>query len=218
MLFTSIAGYRWSFLLHILPILFVFYIFTAMIKDLLIKNRSYRRYDESVEIPEKKLLEWVDLTRYCASGRNAQPLKYIISCDKEKNKKVFSALAWAAFLKDWDGPSEGERPTAYIIQLLDTAIANNFFCDDGIAAQSILLAAVEEGFGGCIFRSINKPKLTELLGIPEQFQIINVISLGKPIEKIVVDDLKNDDYKYWREEDGTHHVPKRSLKDILLNI
>ncbi|MBP7507962.1 MAG: nitroreductase family protein [Prolixibacteraceae bacterium] len=189
-----------------------------MIKDILIKNRSYRRYDENVEIPEEKLVEWVNLTRYCASGKNAQPLKYIISCEKEKNKKVFSTLAWAAFLKDWDGPVEGERPTAYIIQMLDTAISSNFFCDDGIAAQSILLAAVEEGFGGCIFRSINKAKLTELLGIPDQFQIINVISLGKPIEKVVIDDLKNDDYKYWREEDGTHHVPKRLLKDILLNI
>ncbi len=218
MLFTSIAGYRWSFLLHILPILFVFNISTAMIKDLIIKNRTYRRYDESVDIPEEKLIEWVDLTRYCASGRNAQPLKYIISCDKEKNKKVFSTLAWAAFLNDWDGPVEGERPAAYIIQLLDTDIANNFFCDDGIAAQSILLAAVEEGFGGCIFRSINKAKLTELLGIPGQFQIINVISLGKPIEKVVIDDLANNDYKYWREEDGTHHVPKRLLKDILLGI
>ncbi len=189
-----------------------------MIKDLLIKNRSYRRYDESIKIAKEQLVKWIDLVRFCPSGRNSQPLKYIISYEEEKNEKVFSTLSWAAYLKDWDGPVKGERPSAYIIQLLDTTITNNFFCDDGIAAQSILLSAVEEGFGGCIFRSINKPMLMKLLAIPDHFQIINVISLGKPVERIVIDDIKDDDYKYWREKDGTHHVPKRLLNEILLDL
>jgi nitroreductase len=152
-----------------------------------------------------------------ASGRNAQPIKYIISHDTEKNAKVFSTLAWAAFLTDWDGPVEGERPTAYIIQLLDTAIANQFFCDDGIAAQSLLLGAVSDGYGGCIFRSINKKRLVELLGIPDRYEIINVIALGKPLETVVIEPIKNGDFKYWRDKNGVHHVPKRQLDEIILS-
>lgn len=189
-----------------------------MIRDIIIKNRSYRRFDESVKISTSKLLSWVDLVRFCGSGRNAQPLKYILSCDDNKNQKVFSTLSWAAYLDNWKGPSEGERPTAYVIQLLDKEISNNFFCDDGIAAQTILLAAVEEGYGGCIFRSINKPKLSELLNIPDRYEIINVISLGKPIEKVVIDEITNGNFKYWRDNDGVHHVPKRSLKEIVLEL
>ena len=189
-----------------------------MLKDLVAKNRSYRRFYQSVEITEQQLYEWVDLARLSASGRNAQPIKYILSCNSEKNDKIFSTLAWAAFLTDWDGPVEGERPAAYLIQLLDTGIANQFFCDDGIAAQSILLGAVESGFGGCIFRSINKPKLMQLLEIPDQFQIINVIALGKPKEVVVIDEMQNGNFKYWREENGVHHVPKRNLDDLILKL
>lgn len=189
-----------------------------MIHDLILKNRSYRRFYQSVEITEKQLRSWVDLARLSASGRNAQPIKYILSCKPEKNAKIFSTLAWAAFLTDWDCPTEGERPAAYLIQLLDTSIANQFFCDDGIAAQSILLGAVEAGFGGCIFRSINKPKLMQELVIPEQYEIINVIALGKPKEEVVIDEMNNGDFKYWRDENGVHHVPKRSLEDLILKI
>jgi nitroreductase len=189
-----------------------------MLHDFIMKNRSYRRFDEAIEISIDQLSSWIDLARLSASGRNAQPLKYILSVEKEKNSKIFSTLGWAAYLKDWDGPDEGERPSAYIVQLLDTAIGTNFFCDDGIAMQSILLGAVEEGYGGCIFRTINKPKLIELLSIPEQFQIINVIALGKPIEKVVIEKMKEGDFKYWRDESGVHHVPKRSLEEIILKI
>jgi nitroreductase len=188
-----------------------------MLQYLVLKNRSYRRFDESVKISIEQLWAWIDLARLSASGRNAQPLKYILSADKTKNDKIFSTLGWAAYLKDWDGPVEGERPTAYLVQLLDTAIGNNFYCDDGIAMQSILLGAVEEGYGGCIFRTINKPKLTELLTIPEQYQIINVIALGKPVETVVIEEMKEGDFKYWRDPEGVHHVPKRSLDEIILN-
>lgn len=187
-----------------------------MLRDLVIKNRSYRRFDESIAISADQLTEWVELARFSASGRNAQPLKYILSSDLEKNAMIFSALGWAAYLKDWDGPVKGERPSAYIVQLLDTAIGTNFFCDDGIAMQSILLAAVEAGFGGCIFRTINKPRLMELLNIPDQYQIVNVIALGKPIEKVVIEAIKGGDFKYWRDEHGVHHVPKRTLDELIL--
>jgi len=188
------------------------------LRELIEKNRSYRRFDENVPLGVDRLERWIGLARLSASGRNMQPLKYILSVSPEKNAKIFDTLGWAAYLKDWDGPAKGERPTAYIIQLLDTTLSNQFYCDDGIAMQSILLGAVEEGFGGCIFRTINKAKLAEGLHIPECFSIINVIALGKPAEKVVIETMKNGDNKYWRDENGVHHVPKRPLDELIVNL
>lgn len=189
-----------------------------MIRELILKNRSYRRFDESVKISSEQLKSWIGLARLAASGRNMQPLKYILSTEESKNEKIFSTLAWAGYLKDWDGPVKGERPVAYIIQLLDTDISEKFYCDDGIAMQNILLGAVEAGFGGCIFQSVNKPKLMELLCISVRYKILNVIALGKPAEKVVVEEVKNGDIKYWRDEKGIHHVPKRSLDELILHL
>lgn len=186
-----------------------------MLYDLILKNRSYRRFYQDEKIGLDQLKKWVNLARLSASGRNAQPIKYILSADATKNAKIFSTLAWAGFLPDWPGPIEGERPSAYLIQLHDTSIANQYFCDDGIAAQSILLGAVEDQYGGCMFRSINKPKLIELLNIPDHLEIINVIALGKPKEEVALEELKDNDFKYWRDKEKVHHVPKRSLNEII---
>jgi nitroreductase len=190
-----------------------------MLKDLIQKNRSYRRFYEDVPIPVEKLKEFIDMARLSASARNAQSLKYIISNDPAVNKKIFPMLAWAGYLKDWPGPVEGERPSAYIIMMNDTSLAINYFCDDGIAAQSILLCAVENGFGGCIIASVLRDELARLLNIDEQYKIIQVIALGKPKEKVVIEKVgSNGDIKYWRDEQQVHHVPKRALEDIILKV
>ncbi len=187
-----------------------------MLKDLLLKNRSYRRFHQDHQIDREDLVDMIDSARLSASARNAQPLKYILSNHPVQNENIFSTLAWAGYLKDWDGPAEGERPTAYIIQLHDTTLGENYFCDDGIAAQSILLTAVEKGLGGCIIASVKKDKLSVLLEIPAHLKIIQVIALGKPAEKVVIEDIKDGDIKYYRDEDGVHHVPKRSLEELIV--
>jgi nitroreductase len=208
-----IAGYRWShtFLFHSQSLFFC-----LMIKELILKNRSYRRFYQNDTVTEEQLRNWLELARLSASGRNAQPLKYILSNTAEKNDKIFQTLAWAGFLKDWPGPEEGERPSAYLVQVLDTEISGQYFCDDGIAAQSILLGAVEDGYGGCILRAINKPLLTQALQIPDRYEIINVIALGKPKEQVVIDEIKDGDFKYWRDEKGIHHVPKRPVDELVI--
>jgi len=151
------------------------------------------------------------------SGANLQPLKFIISNSSETNAKIFPQLAWAGYLKDWDGPVESERPSAYIIILGDKNIKNEFSCDCGIAAQSILLGAVEKGLGGCMIGSVRREKLAEVLNINSQFEISLVIALGKPVEKVQIEKTKSsDDIKYWRDEKNIHHVPKRPLNEIIL--
>ena len=189
-----------------------------MIKDLVLKTRSYRRFHEDVAIELETLRELVDLARCSASGNNRQPLKYILSCTPERNAQIFSTLrSWARAFKDWKGPPEGERPSAYIVILGDTEIRSIPGVDHGIAAQSMLLGATERGLGGCILGSASKEELSKLLDIPERYQILLVLALGKPKEKVVLDQMgPEDSHAYWRDADDVHHVPKRRLDDIII--
>ena len=189
-----------------------------MIEDLIKSNRSCRRFLQNEPVPVDTLRGLVNLARLSASAANLQPLKYILSNDPHKNETIFSCLAWAAYLKDWPGPPEGERPSAYIVMVGDYNIAKNFGTDMGIAAQSILLGAREQGLAGCMIGSINKELLQELFHIPKRFEILLVIALGKPRETAVLEEVKpGDDIQYWRDEHGVHHVPKRALDDIILS-
>ena len=189
-----------------------------MIRDLILKNRSYRRFYQEVAIELETLREFVDLARLSASAGNKQPLKYILSCQPQKNGLIFPHLAWAAYLKDWPGPYEGERPSAYIIVLGDTEVGQSFGCDHGIAAQSILLGATDKGLGGCIIGSIKRDALRKALGIPPRYEILLVLALGKPKETVVIDTVgSTGDIKYWRDTEGIHHVPKRLLDDIIVS-
>ena len=187
--------------------------------DALVKgNRSYRRFHQDTAVSRETLQGLVNLARLSASAANLQPLKYLLSCDPEKNAVIFSCLAWAGYLKDWPGPAEGERPAAYIVILGDTEISKNFGCDHGIAAQSILLGARAQDLGGCLLGSIQRDRLRELLRIPEKLDILLVIALGRPKETVVLEEVApGGDIKYWRDDQGVHHVPKRRLEDIILS-
>ncbi|MCD4797078.1 MAG: nitroreductase family protein [Candidatus Cloacimonetes bacterium] len=186
-----------------------------MIKDLILKNRSYRRFYQNAEIKKEILLELIELARLTSSGGNLQPLKFLLSNSKKDNEKIFSCLKWAGYLKDWDGPEEGEKPSAYIVVMNDIRINKEADFDVALAVQSVLLGAVEKGFGGCIFGSVDKTKLREIFSIPKEYNIRLVIALGKPREIVKIEDIKDNDVKYWRDEKGVHHVPKRSLKDLI---
>lgn len=188
-----------------------------MIKDLILKNRSYRRFNQSVPVPMELLREMVDAARLSGSARNMQPLKYMLFNDPADCARIFPSLAWAGYLKEWPGPAEGERPTAYIIQLGDLELTDDWWCDDGIAAQSMLLTAVEQGFGGCIVGSVQREKLRSTLNIPDQYKIIQVLALGKPAEEVVIHKASGGDIKYWRDEKGVHHVPKRGLDELIID-
>ena len=188
-----------------------------MLKDLVLKNRSYRRFYQDVAIELETLRELVDLARLSASALNLQPLKYVLSCEPKRNALIFPHLGWAGYLKDWPGPGEGERPSAYIIMLGDTEINLTFGCDHGIAAQSILLGATEKGLGGCMIATVNRQELSKVLEIAPRCEILLVIALGKPKETVVIEKVGPDgDVKYWRDSQGTHHVPKRDLDDIII--
>ena len=181
------------------------------------KNRSYRVYHEEKVIPSDILLEFVDNARLIPSAMNLQPLKYYI-VDYDKRNLVFPHLKWAAFLSDWDGPKEGERPAAYIIILSDKNLSPNVKWDHGIAAQTILLSAVSKDMGGCIIGNLNREAVSQSLNIPDNYTIELIIALGFPNENIILKEMNSgDDFKYYRDAEGNHYVPKRKLTDIVIS-
>lgn len=189
------------------------------LKDLLLRNRSYRRFHESEKISRETLAGLVELARLSPSGANLQPLKFILSNTSTINAKIFECLAWAGYLTDWEGPEPGERPSAYVVILGDKNIKDPVKHDQGIAAQSILLGAVEQGLGGCIIGSVKQELLRKNLKIPGHLEILLVLALGRPKEKVILEELpENGDIRYWRDENGVHHVPKRPLSNLILEI
>jgi nitroreductase len=188
------------------------------LKELIFKTRSYRRFDESYRIDEKTIESLIDLARLSASGANKQPLKYLYFNSVKDCEKIFPYLAWAGYLTEWPGPDKGERPSGYIIMLGDRSISDIFGIDHGIAAQSIMLGASEAGLGGCIIASIKREELINELSIPDNLEILLVLALGRPVENVIIEEIKNSDVKYWRDSDKNHHVPKRSLKDLIVKL
>ncbi len=188
-----------------------------MLRDLVLKTRSYRRFYQDTAVEIETLKELVDLARHSASGANQQPLKYALSCETETNAMIFETLGWAAYLKDWPGPVEGVRPAAYIVILMDTEISKQPFVDHGIASQNIMLGATEIGLGGCILATINRDRLRKALEIEDRYDILLVLAIGKPKETVKIEYIDSGgDIKYWRDEEAVHHVPKRFLEDIIV--
>jgi nitroreductase len=187
-------------------------------KELVKGNRSCRRFDNGHKIGPQILEDLVDLARHCASAGNKQPLKYILSCNEQKNDEIFSCLGWAAYLTDWKGPVKKEQPAGYIVVMGDKRVSDNFWCDHGIAAQTILLGARDQGLAGCMFAAINIKKLSRFLSIEDHLEVKLVIALGKPVETSKIDEVNQDgDIKYFRDENQVHHVPKRKLSDLIVS-
>jgi len=192
-----------------------------MLKDLILKNRSYRGYDESFVISRDVLETLVDFARLSPASRNIQPLKFFLSNDKETNAKIQRHTIWARNLPELKLPHEGQYPTAFIVICFDSTVEQNaaqFSKDVGIAAQSMLLGAAEMGLGGIMIGSFSKEAIIKELSLADNLEPQLVVALGKPVETVVLTELPKDGKTaYFRDENDVHYVPKRSLKDIIVN-
>lgn len=191
-----------------------------MIKDLVLKNRSYRGYNESRKVTKEELLDMVDCARFTASSVNAQPLKYYLSWEAEEVAKIQAITKWARALQPMVLPHPGECPTAFIIVMQDTNIDGNlarYQKDCGIVAQTILLRAVEMGLGGCMICNFNAGETKSALNLADSLAPLMIIAIGEPMEDIVLKEVEpEDDIHYYRDENDVHYVPKRKLKDIVV--
>lgn len=189
----------------------------SFIEHLSRTTRSFRRFRESYPVTETLMTQWVNNARVTASAANKQPLRYRIVTESDQCARVFETLSWAAALPDWDGPKEGERPTGYIVMAVDSQTFEGelWRFDAGIAAQTIMLASTEEGFGGCMILSFKRKQIKEILDMPEGLEPVLVLALGRPIEDVRLVDAEGGDTTYYRNENQVHFVPKRRLEDVL---
>ena len=190
----------------------------STVHSLVIKNRSYRSFDPDAKIKVGDLREMIDCARCAPSAMNLQPLKYRI-CVGEDAKKLLPLTAWAGRLKDMKFPPDGHEPAAFIIICIDTELCKSkdaALRDVGICAQTIMLRATEMGYGGCMLGAFNPDTVKTEMGIGEQYLPNLILALGKPDETVAIDVAKNGEIGYYRDENNLHHVPKRTLKDILI--
>jgi len=192
-----------------------------MFRDLVLKNRSYRGFNEDRKITREEILSILDDARVTASAANKQPLKYYISTDETEAEAILGCTKWGGALPELNLPKDGTHPTAFVIILQDLDIQPNrtaALIDTGIVAQTILLSAVEKGLGGLMILNFGAKPLTELLGLPDNLAPVLVIALGEPAETIKLVDISDDEStNYYRDAAGTHFVPKRRLTDIVVS-
>jgi len=189
----------------------------TMIKDLALKNRSFRKFHNDKKVSIENLTELIDIARVTPSSKNRQPLKYVLVTKDNDVDFVFNQLRWAWYLKDWDGPAKDEQPPCYIIMCCDTDLNDKALIDSGISAQTILLAAVENQLGGCIIRTVNRYAIAKHFNLPPNLEIVQVIAIGVPNQKVELTDIsEKGSVEYFEDEAGTHFVPKRKLDELII--
>ena len=185
--------------------------------ELATKSRSYRRFDESARVTEQTLRELIELARLAPTAGNAQPLRFRPVTEPEMCARVFATLGWAAALPDWPGPAQGERPAAYVVVLCDLDCGSGKRPDAAIAAQTMLLGAVERGLGGCMLGNVRRPALAGALGIDlGRYSIDLVIALGVPDEEVRLTLPNGSGGTAYYRRDGVHWVPKRPLEELIV--
>ena len=186
-----------------------------MLLDLVKQARSYRRYDPTKPIPVETVKGLVEAARLTPSAGNLQRLRYLAVTKKDEVLTLTKEVKWAGYLTDWNGPTESEAPTAYLI-LLSPESTGVSQIDVGIAAETVLLAATEQGYGGCMILNFPREALTERYKLAGKYRIELVISLGVPAEKVELEEMKDDNVRYYRDQNDVHRVPKRALSEVFL--
>jgi nitroreductase len=179
-----------------------------------INRRTIRRFKQK-PIPLEILRKLVNAGRLAPSSANKQPIEYIIIEDVCIVESVFGTLKWAGYISPAGDPPQGERPVAYIVVLANKE-KNSGSCERDAAAaiENMLLVALEEGIGSCWLGAIDTNKLTDILELPEHIKIDSVIALGYANESPLKEVMK-DSVKYWKDDKGVLHVPKREVDDVL---
>lgn len=187
-------------------------------RELVKQSRSRRTFSAEEKLTRQTLLELCDVARYTPAAMNLQPLKYRLVTDEAEVARMTGITRWAAALTK-KMPPEGRGPSGYIVICHDTEIAEQkpiFMIDAGIVAQTMMLAAAEQGLGGCILASAKKEDLAEVLSLPEHLIPVLVLGLGVPTETVVLTEAEHGAVRYYRDEEDVHYVPKRPLSEMII--
>ena len=181
---------------------------------LLRRNRSYRGYDPSRAVSKEELLKLVEVTTLVPSGMNRQALRYRL-VTAEESDKVLPLIKLGGALPELHLPFPGTEPRAFLVVCSTVPESPIIDIDLGIAAQSLLLKAVEMGLNGIIIRAFDPDKLREALDLP--LPPLAVIAIGKGAENIFLKPVPAGSPLSYYRKDGVHFVPKITAEDLILN-
>jgi nitroreductase len=183
------------------------------IHELIAARRSIRQFRPK-QVPRELLDIFIDAGRLAPSAANLQPLEFIVVDDSAVRKEIFPCLKWAAYINPRGNPNPGQEPAAYVIVLVNLNIREKMYeYDVGAAVENMALASAGEGIASCWLISIDRPEIQSILGIPEHLRVDSVLALGYPAETSVVEEYR-DSPKYWKDEAGLFHVPKRDRTSV----
>lgn len=178
------------------------------------RRRSVRRFQDR-PVPREVLQKCIDAARLAPTGANLQPLEFVAVDDARLLPQVFSTIGWAAYIRPAGDPPPGSEPTAYVVVLKRRDVSPPWtLCDIGAAMENIILVALEEGVGSCPLLNVKWDALRTALNIPDSYETSLLIAMGYPDES-PVEELSDETVKYWKDEDGVLHVPKRRLETVL---
>ena len=185
------------------------------VMEKLLSRRTYRRFEQK-SVPQDVVEDLIDAVRLSSCGANRQAVRLIVVQSPEMAAKVHPLVKWAAYLPPEQGtPKAEELPTLYAAVVQDTSIPGDLNTDTGIALANMTLAAWDKGVGSCIMGAINKPALTELLGIEEPQKLAFMVAFGYPTHKARIVPLTQETgVKYYQDENRDYCVPKRSREEI----
>ena len=185
------------------------------VMEKLLTRRTYRRFEQK-SVPQDVVEDLIDAVRLSSCGANRQAVRLIVVQSPEMAAKVHPLVKWAAYLPPEQGtPKAEELPTLYAAVVQDTSIPGDLNTDTGIALANMTLAAWDKGVGSCIMGAINKPALTELLGIEEPQKLAFMVAFGYPAHKAgIVPLTERTGVKYYLDENRDYCVPKRSREEI----
>ena len=180
--------------------------------EIILQRRTIRKFRQT-PVEQEKIVKMVNAARLAPSGANLQPLKFIAVTSPEMCDKVFPLTKYAGYLKD-GGPKEGEKPMAYIVVLVDEKIRKDGAGEDaGAAIENMILTALDDGIAACWVANVSREELRKVLEIDDHLAINSVVALGYPMQESQEAEF-NGDVKYYLDETGKLHVPKRSMEEI----
>lgn len=185
----------------------------ATLRRLLQHNRSYRGYDASFKVREDQLRRIIEVVTLCPSARNQQVLRFRpVMGDEAASMLKYIRLGGA--LPELHLPFAGSEPNAFIVICSSVEESKYVDIDLGIAAQSMLLQAVEIGLGGICIGAFDHEPLKELLGL--KYEPLLVLAIGRPAERIELKECGEGDNLTYYREGGVHYVPKIRVDDLII--
>lgn len=141
-------------------------------------RRSIRSYKPDL-IPDDVLNRILDAARIAPSGSNRQPWRFIVVKDEDLKRRLAPACGNQVFIAEAPviivacGYDIGWNRGGYMGSM-------SMLVDVSIAFTHLILAARAEGLGTCWIGSFDNSKVKEVLGIPEEYNVVAITPLGYP--------------------------------------